>query len=145
MRISAKARYALAATIEIATLWEQCTNITCTHISNKLGISKIFLEQCLASLKNANILISVKGQGGGYRLSKHPKDITAWEVLISIEASLHEKTEITSTNNLIEQSLSFVFCSLDMSIKNTLLSITLEDLIKIAKSTNKDQSFMINM
>ena len=44
MRISAKGRYGLAAMTHIATNYEAGQPITIVSISEKLGISKIYLE-----------------------------------------------------------------------------------------------------
>jgi DNA-binding IscR family transcriptional regulator len=38
---------------------------------------------------------SIKGAQGGYYLTRHPKDITAYDVLSAVELSLFEKAEDT--------------------------------------------------
>ncbi|MCB9202217.1 MAG: Rrf2 family transcriptional regulator [Flavobacteriales bacterium] len=44
-------------------------------ISKETNISKKFLESILLDLKNAGILQSKSGKGGGYSLNKTPKEI----------------------------------------------------------------------
>ena len=142
MRISAKGRYTLASAIEIARYWDSDINISSLKISASLGISKIFLDQCLASLKNAGILVTTKGQNGGYRLSRSPKNITSWDILSVIETALQENHDSTCTDQSIELAINSVFSDLDYAIRSTLIDITLDDLLKTA--SNKDY-FMLYM
>lgn len=91
MKISAKGRYGLAAMTYLARNYEAGTPITIISISEKLGISKIYLEQVFSLLKRARLVNSIKGSQGGYQLAHAPREITAYDVLASIELSLMEK------------------------------------------------------
>ena len=95
MKISSKGRYGLAAMIYIAQNGINGECITIISIAERLNISKIYLEQVFSLLKRANLVISVKGAQGGYKLSHSPKEITAREILESIESSLFETTDLT--------------------------------------------------
>ncbi|HPF87499.1 MAG TPA: Rrf2 family transcriptional regulator, partial [Candidatus Limiplasma sp.] len=70
MRISARGRYALAATASMAARYATGENITVASLAERLGISKIYLEQVFSLLKKADIVASHKGAQGGYRLSR---------------------------------------------------------------------------
>ena len=72
MRISARGRYALAATTSMAARYQTGENITVVSLSERLGISKIYLEQVFSLLKKADIVSSQKGAQGGYRLCRPP-------------------------------------------------------------------------
>lgn len=95
MKISAKGRYALASTVYMAACYGGGEYITVISISEKLGISKIYLEQVFSLLKRGDVVNSVKGAQGGYRLSRPPSEITAYDVLSAVETSLFEKAEDT--------------------------------------------------
>ena len=88
MKISAKGRYGLAAMIVLARSYESSSPVTIISISEHLGISKIYLEQVFSLLKRSKLVNSIKGSQGGYQLSRHPREITAYEILSSIEISL---------------------------------------------------------
>ena len=45
------------------------------NISLRQGISLLYLEQLFLKLKNKEIVYSIRGPRGGYRLSKKPEDI----------------------------------------------------------------------
>jgi Rrf2 family protein len=145
MRISAKGRYALAATISMAENYSNGENITVISISEKLGISKIYLEQVFSLLKRGGIVNSIKGAQGGYQLARMPSQITVLEVLKAVEFSLFEPTEETVQSKApeFEAAMRFsVFDALDSAIRNTLEQITLYDLITEAEKHKADQGFM---
>lgn len=62
--------------------------VSAKSIAESQGISENYLEQIIAVLKNKGYLRSVRGAGGGYALTKPPQDITAGEVLRSLEGTL---------------------------------------------------------
>ncbi len=55
------------------------------ELAERLGISKAYLEQILIPLKTAGLLTASKGAQGGYRLSRPPERVTAWDVLAVCE------------------------------------------------------------
>ncbi len=145
MRISAKGRYALAATTSMAQKYNKDEYITLISISEKLDISKIYLEQVFSLLKRGNIVTSIKGSQGGYQLSKAPHQITAYDVLSAVETSLFETTEETLSKNVpeLESALrSTIYDSLDHSMKRTLQGISLYDLVLETEKYRSDQGLM---
>ena len=87
MRISAKGRYALAAMVHMAQGHANGECTTLISISEKLGISKIYLEQVFSLLKRGDIVTSVKGAQGGYMLTRSPGEISAYQVLSAVEST----------------------------------------------------------
>lgn len=145
MRISAKGRYALGAMIEIASKFSNGEYISVISISDKLGISKIYLEQVFSLLKRGNLVYSVKGAQGGYQLSRMPQQITVFDVLSAVELSLFEKTENTVSDKApeIEKAIQFAaFDLLDKSVKETLSNISLNDLVAESEKYKADDEFM---
>ena len=82
MRISAKGRYALASVIHMAQQHHSGESVTLISISERLGISKIYLEQVFSLLKRGELVTSVKGALGGYLLSASPEQINVLDVLM---------------------------------------------------------------
>ena len=56
MRISAKGRYALASVVHMAQQQHSGESITLVSISERLGISKIYLEQVFSLLKRGELV-----------------------------------------------------------------------------------------
>jgi Rrf2 family protein len=145
MRISAKGRYALAAVILLAHKYNSGEYITVISISEKLGISKIYLEQVFSLLKRGKIVTSVKGSQGGYRLSQAPAKMTVLDVLSAVEMPLFEKSEETVKEKAphIEAAMrSTVFDILDSSVKNSMAKITVENLVVEALKNKDDNTLM---
>lgn len=145
MRLSAKGRYALAATTSMAQNQGNNEYITLISISEKLGISKIYLEQVFSLLKHGGIVNSIKGSQGGYQLSRPAKQITAFDILSSVETSLFESTEETIKEKApdIEAAMSLtIYHPLDSIIKTSLQKITLSDLVSETEKHKTDQGFM---
>ena len=143
MRISAKGRYGLAAMAHLALNYSGGSPITIISISEKMGISKIYLEQVFALLKRGGLVLSLKGSQGGYQLSRAPKDITAYDILASIETSMMEPADktVADTQPKLENALQeLVFDRLDDAIRASLAEVNLEDiLLDIEKNSSPDQ------
>lgn len=145
MRISAKGRYALAAVINLAQQYDSGECITVISISERLGISKIYLEQVFSMLKRGDIVKSVKGAQGGYQLDRMPAQITVLDVLSAVETSLFETAEDTVQENApeIEAAMRLsVFDVLDRSVSDVLSGITLEDLVAEVEKHRDEQAIM---
>ncbi len=145
MRISAKGRYALAATISMSQEFSNGECITVISISEKLGISKIYLEQVFSLLKRGDIVTSVKGAQGGYMLSRMPKQISVYQVLSAVESSLIESAEDTVVQKApqIDAAMqSLVFNALDSAVKKSLEQVTLDDLVQETEKLNTENGLM---
>ncbi len=145
MRISSKGRYGLAAMLHMAVYARSNECITIISISEQLGISKIYLEQVFALLKRAELVVSIKGAQGGYKLARPADQINAGDILRAAETSLFEKTEASVTGDAaaIEQALdSLVWVPLDAAAAELLDSITLEQLASHVKACNSGDNYM---
>lgn len=145
MRISAKGRYALAAMTCMAQQYSGGEYITVASISQRLGISKIYLEQVFSLLKRGKIVGSVKGAQGGYHLTRSPEQITALDILAAVETSLFETTEesVGEKSIAIERTMNHcVFETLDRAVHDVLSSVTLADFIVEAQKQQDNQAMM---
>ncbi|MFA6851012.1 MAG: Rrf2 family transcriptional regulator [Selenomonadaceae bacterium] len=132
MKISAKGRYGLAAMSHIAANCQTGSPITIISIAEKLGISKIYLEQVFSLLKRAKLVTSIKGAQGGYQLPRAPKDISVYDILAAIELAFVEKTETTVAEQapaLDKAMCAAIFDVIDDTLKKTLSKISLQDIL----------------
>lgn len=131
--------------ISMAQDYEKGVCITVVSLSEKLGISKIYLEQVFALLKKAELVNAAKGAQGGYRLAKQPKQISALEILSALELSLFEKTvsSVSGKAESIEITMQdCVFSVLDDSVKKTLGGVSLGDLASEAEKIGHGEGYM---
>lgn len=130
MKISAKGRYALLSMTYLAQNFDSNSPITIITISSKMGISKIYLEQVFAILKRANLVDSIKGSQGGYRLSRAPKKITVYDILSMIELALMEESISESLMPELDRAInSCIYQPLDEKIFDFLKTVTLDDIL----------------
>ncbi len=83
MRLSKRGEYGLRAMIALAEPAEKSASpqmMQIKEISQREQISPKFLEQILLTLKNAGLLHSKMGVGGGYYLAKPAKEITLGQI-----------------------------------------------------------------
>jgi Rrf2 family protein len=73
--LSKKAQYSILALVKLARHYQQGP-VLISKISGSENIPKKFLEAILFDLKQAGILGSRKGKGGGYFLIKDPSEVT---------------------------------------------------------------------
>ena len=78
--ISKKTKYALNALVYLARHYKEGP-VLIGEIAKKQHIPQKFLEAILLDLKNAGILNSKKGRGGGYYLIKQPEEVNIADVL----------------------------------------------------------------
>ena len=83
MRLSKRGEYGLRAMIALAEPAEKSDTpqmMQIKEISLREQISTKFLEQILLTLKNAGLLHSKMGVGGGYYLARSAKEITLGQI-----------------------------------------------------------------
>jgi len=87
MKLSTKGRYAMIALVDMAL---QGANhlVTLADISRRQDISLAYLEQLFVKLRRANLVESVRGPGGGYRLARHASDIRVVDILTAVDETL---------------------------------------------------------
>ncbi|WP_419813369.1 Fe-S cluster assembly transcriptional regulator IscR [Bacterioplanoides sp.] len=87
MRLTTKGRYAVTAMLDLA-LHAQTGPVSLNDISGRQGISLSYLEQLFAKLRRNGLVASVRGPGGGYRLSRGDDEIQVAEIIDAVNESM---------------------------------------------------------
>ncbi len=87
MRLTRASSYALHALVHMA-LQKKDVPTASHHIAQKRGIPERFLLKVLKPLVSAQILISIKGPNGGYRLARSPSDVTLLEIIEAVDGPI---------------------------------------------------------
>ncbi|MEM7317730.1 MAG: Rrf2 family transcriptional regulator [Pseudomonadota bacterium] len=87
MKLSTKGRYAMVALADIA-LQPSGGLVTLGEISQRQDISLPYLEQLFVKLRRADLVDSVRGPSGGYRLAKPATDIRISEILAAVDETV---------------------------------------------------------
>jgi len=87
MKLSTKGRYAMVALVDIA-LQPEGEVVTLGEVSRRQDISLPYLEQLFVKLRRAELVTSVRGPGGGYRLSRPATEIRVADVLAAVDETV---------------------------------------------------------
>ena len=84
MRLTTKGRFAVTAMIDLA-LRQHAGPVTLAGISERQKISLSYLEQLFGKLRRHELVASVRGPGGGYRLAKPLVDVSVADIIRAVD------------------------------------------------------------
>lgn len=88
MRMSMKTDYGLIALKHISDQSNGAL-VNAREIAQRFDLPPNLLAKILQALSQTGIIEAQKGSGGGYRMSRHPSEVTLTEVFESIEGPVH--------------------------------------------------------
>jgi Rrf2 family protein len=131
VRISAKADYAVRASVELAAAAEGGP-IKGELIADAQKIPLRFLENILGELRHTGLVQSQRGAEGGYWLSRPPEDISLAEIIRAVEgplASIRGERPEDLEYRGASQPLQEVWIALRANIREVLESVSLADVV----------------
>ena len=130
MRLTTKGRYAVTAMLDLA-LHAGAGPVSLADISGRQDISLSYLEQLFAKLRRKELVFSIRGPGGGYRLSRDHDEIFVAQIIDAVNESVDatgcggnadcQQGEVCLTHHL--------WCGLSDQIHNFLSQISLANLV----------------
>jgi Rrf2 family transcriptional regulator, iron-sulfur cluster assembly transcription factor len=84
MRLTTKGRFAVTAMMDLA-LRDSTGPVTLAEISSRQKISLSYLEQLFGKLRRRELVDSVRGPGGGYRLARDTARISVAEIILAVD------------------------------------------------------------
>ena len=85
--LSKKCKYAIHALVYLAERYQEGP-VHIQEIAEKRNIPKKFLEAILLELRNAKVLHSKKGKGGGYYLYQKPSEVNLMEIIRLMDGAI---------------------------------------------------------
>lgn len=141
MKISTKGRYALRLMVDLAE-HKESGFVALKDIAARQNISKKYLEQIVPVLNGAGLLAANRGNRGGYRLAREPKDYTVGDILRITEGSIAPVSCLDAEVNLCERKAFcqtlFVWEGLFKVVNDYLDSITVQDIVDKIGNSNGD-------
>jgi Rrf2 family transcriptional regulator, cysteine metabolism repressor len=130
VKLSKRTEYGLRAVVQLARLWPQHF-VQSRDLSEKEKLPNKFLESILLALRRGGFLESKVGSGGGYRLSRAPKDLSVGEIIRRLEGRLTIK-ETTPTTDFTpgEVAVRLLNDRLTKATDDVLDNLTLEQLVE---------------
>ncbi len=132
MRVSAKSDYALRALIEIARRGDDAP-VSAEEIGRLQDIPHGFLQSILADLRRADVVMSQRGQAGGWRMGRPPAEVTVADVIRAVDGPLVSvyglRPEAVSYNSSAEK-LQQVWIAARSSLRGVFEGVTIEHLAR---------------
>jgi Rrf2 family iron-sulfur cluster assembly transcriptional regulator len=130
MRLTTKGRYAVTAMLDLA-LHAEHGPISLADISRRQAISLSYLEQLFAKLRRSQLVTSVRGPGGGYRLSRAGDEIFVAEIVDAVNENI-DATDCSGKADCQEGEMClthYLWCDLSEQIHRFLADISLANLV----------------
>ena len=152
MKISTKGKYGLRAMIDLAQYSEQ-EAVSISSIAQRQKISESYLEQLVAKLKKAGLVISIRGAAGGYRLARPASDISVGDVLRALEGDVRAVICTAQTEEGCEGEelcvTKYVWQRINESIEKTVDEMMIDQLVAESrkaqeKAKNQDVDYSRN-
>lgn len=87
MRLTTKGRFAVTAMADLAERHGRGP-VTLSSISERQKISLSYLEQLFGKLRKHNIVVAVRGPGGGYYLARPASMISVADIIVAVDEQM---------------------------------------------------------
>lgn len=140
MRLSKRTEYGLRAIVQLGRLWPT-HYVQSRDLSKQEELPNKFLESILLALRRGGFLESKVGSGGGYRLSRSPREIKVGEVIRRLEGRLSARDESAPREaSPGEHAVRLINDRLTSATDDVLDNTTLEELLEdVAKRGGSQQ------
>ena len=95
VKLSVRSDYAARAVLGLARHYANGSVLKVEDLAAQFGIPASYLVQILIDLKSRQIVASVRGKSGGYRLARPPAAITLGEVLRAIHGQVFDSPALS--------------------------------------------------
>ena len=134
MKISTKGRYGLRLLLDLAVHGTKDKPRMLKEIALSQDISEKYLSQLVIKLRRGDLISSVQGASGGYKLARSPKMITILDVLEVMEGPI-VIVECLADTGLCERSgfcpPQILWSHINQKVRNVFMEYTLQDLLEL--------------
>lgn len=130
MRLTTKGRYAVTAMLDLA-LHSTEGPVSLADISRRQEISLSYLEQLFAKLRQNDLVCSVRGPGGGYRLKRPLEEVFVAQIIDAVNESV-DATNCGGAGNCQQGEVClthYLWTDLSQQIHQFLSGISLASLV----------------
>ena len=139
MKLTRKGHYSVKAMLDLV-VWAKRKPVSVREISDRQSIPAPYLEKILIALRQADLVESIRGVQGGYKLKRSPKDISLGEILSAVGEDTDPLPRLKPQEKLASDWVTFALWQrLDRKFKDALYDICLEDLYYDARSWQASQ------
>jgi len=139
MKLTTRGRYAVTAMLDLAIHGSE-RPISLADISGRQEISLSYLEQLFAKLRRGDLVSSVRGPGGGYRLARSEDRIFVAEIIDAVDESV-DVTNCQGKSNCQQGAICLthhLWKDLSEQIHDFLSQISLAQLVENREETGSE-------
>lgn len=131
MKVNTKIRYGLRAMLDIA-MNAKNQGVFQKDIANRQGISVKYLDQIIAALKSAHLIVNVAGKKSGYRLARPADQISVYHIYRAFEPeiTLNQHQDSSPTYLTDNCACKDVWDKLNLEIESFLIEQNLQHILK---------------
>lgn len=130
MRLTTKGRFAVTAMVDLAMRQDEHP-VTLASISERQKISLSYLEQLFGKLRRSELVESVRGPGGGYRLAQDTARISVADIIVAVDETL-DSTQCGGKENCRDENKCLthnLWANLNEHVFSYLGAVTLKHLV----------------
>lgn len=146
MRLTTKGRFAVTAMVDLA-LRHGGGPVTLAEISARQKISLSYLEQLFGKLRRRELVASVRGPGGGYRLARDMATVSVAEIILAVDEPI-DATKCAGKENCMDEQKCLthdLWATLNERIFDYLESVTLQQLVERQRAQQTSHNTMHDM
>lgn len=130
MKLTTKGRYAVTAMLDLALNGDQGP-VSLAEISTRQEISLSYLEQLFSKLRKNGLVVSTRGPGGGYSVSRDLSQVAVSEIIGAVNESV-DATQCGGRENCHSHGRCLthdLWEGLSEQIEEFLSNVSLQDMI----------------
>lgn len=139
MKLTKRGHYSVKALLDLS-LQSAGSSASVKAIAERQNLPAPYLEKLLIELRRANLVVSVRGPQGGYRLARSASKISLGEILEAVGETIGPLPRYQPSSEQAADWVTFsIWKRLHEKMKAALFSISLEDLYYDARSWQASQ------
>ncbi|GAA4828089.1 Rrf2 family transcriptional regulator [Saccharopolyspora rosea] len=134
MGLSSRSAVAIHALTMLARWGDRC--LTSAEIADSLASNPVLVRRILGSLRNADLVWSTEGRGGGWSLARAPREITLYDAYAAVEEGRilsghpHPPSDACEVGRNISALLEVEFRDAERALEQRLGRTTIADLLR---------------
>lgn len=146
MRLTTKGRFAVMAMADLA-LHSGLGPVTLSSISERQKISQSYLDQLFGKLRKRNIVVAVRGPGGGYCLARPSAQISVADIVVAVDESV-DATRCGGKANCHDEKQCIthdLWMGLNEALYGYMSGVSLQQLVDgVSKSKSEVKTVIVN-
>ncbi|MFF4749409.1 Rrf2 family transcriptional regulator [Streptomyces sp. NPDC002514] len=121
-------------------------SLTSAEIADSLASNPVLVRRILGSLRNAGLVWSTEGRGGGWTLARAPRDITLHDAYAAVEEGrilsghAHPPSDVCEIGRNIGALLEVEFRSAERAMEERLGRTTIADLLQQVLAAEREHA-----